>query len=142
MKTKTFFTGIFGGGKTDDPTGQIKPAPVTITAYSQPDVLQKRMKEEKLTHGQTVTANLSPVRLEFNYGEVVMYFCPMKTIQVLETVNAGDGGSIPGEAKVEGLNIPCNCKSGFYKLKNVILTSNGTIQVKATEKTAWEEVRF
>ena len=142
MKTKTFFATLFGGGRIDEPSGQIKPAPVTITAYSQTDVLQKRMKERKLTHGETVTANLSPVRLEFNYGEVVMYFCPMKTIQVLETVNAGDGGSIPGEAKVEGLNIPGNYKPGFYRLKNVILTSNGAIQVKATEKTVWEEVRF
>jgi hypothetical protein len=142
MKTKTFFASLFGGGKTGEPMRPVKPASVTITAYSQSDVLQKRMKEEKLTHGETVTANLSPVRLEFNYGEVVMYFCPMKTIQVLETVNAGDGGSIPGDAKVEGLNIANNNKSGFYKLKNVILTSNGTIQVKATEKTTWEEVRF
>ncbi|GAA4423800.1 hypothetical protein GCM10023188_03000 [Pontibacter saemangeumensis] len=96
------------------------------------------MQEEKLSHGETVTANLSPVRLEKSRGKVVMYFCPMKTIEVLETVAAGDGGSIPGEVKVEGLTTPANLREGIYKLKNVTLTSNGTMQVKATDKTTWE----
>jgi len=96
------------------------------------------MQEEKLSHGETVTANLSPVRLEKTRGKVVMYFCPMKTIEVLETVANGDGGSIPPQAKVEGLTIPSNLKDGIYTLRNVTLTSNGTMQVKATEETKWE----
>jgi hypothetical protein len=132
------FAPLFGGGKVYEPTEPAKSTPVTITSYSQPHVLQQKMKEEKMTHGGTVTANLSPVRLEMSSGEVVMYFCPMKAIQILEIVANGDGENIPIQAKVEGLTIPSNYKSGFYNLKNVKLTSNGAMVVKATSETTWE----
>jgi hypothetical protein len=134
------FDGLFGGGKVYDPSIQPQSSPVTITSWSQPHVLQTRMKEEKLSHGGTVTASLSPVRLDMDHGEVVMYFCPMKTLQVLEVIAEGDGNNIPMQAKIEGLRVPSDYKSGFYELKNVELTSNGTIQVKATKKTSWEYV--
>lgn len=137
MNTYTsFFRNLFGA--KDQPSGAREPRQVIITSSSQPEVLQKRMREEKLSHGETVTANLSPVRLEKSRGKMVLYFCPMKSIEVLETVAAGDGGGIPDLAKVEGLTIPKDLKEGFYKLKNVTLTSNGTMQVKATDETTWE----
>jgi hypothetical protein len=98
------------------------------------------MREEKMTHGQTVRANLSPVRLEMSYGRMVMYFCPMRSIEVLETLNRGDGGSLPDEAKVGDLSIPDRFSPGLYTLKNVTLSSNGTMQVNATSKTTWEAV--
>src|SRR5579864_5757848 len=135
------FENLFGGGKVyHEPTTQSQSSPVTITSFSQPNVLKKRMEEEKLSHGGTVTANLSPVRLDMDHGDVVMYFCPMKTIQVLNVTTAGDGGGIPVDAKIEGLRVPGHFKSGFYDLKNVEVTSNGAILVKATEKTTWEFV--
>ena len=134
----SFFRNLFGA--KDQPSGAREPRQVIITSSSQPEVLQKRMQEEKLSHGETVTANLSPVRLEKSRGNMVLYFCPMKSIQVLETVSSGDGGNIPDQAKVEGLTIPKNLKEGFYTLRNVTLTSNGTMQVKATDKTDWETV--
>jgi hypothetical protein len=137
-KENTFFGRLFG--TTDRPTEMGRPTPVTITSYSQPNVLQQKMKDEHMTHGQTVTANISPVRLESAYGRMILYFCPMKSIEVLEVLNAGDGGHIPTDAKVEGLTVPDGLRGGFYALKNVTLTSNGTIQVKATEETVWEEV--
>lgn len=117
-----------------------QPKPVIITSYSQPNILQHRMKEKKLTHGETVTANLSQVRLENAHEKMVMYFCPMKGIEILQTFTDGDGNSIPAEAKVEGLTIPGNLEEGFYNLRNVTLTSNGTMQVKATDTTYWEKV--
>ena len=134
---------IFGSlfGAKNQPTEMSKPTPVVITSHSQPHVLQQRMKEEKLTHGETVTANLSPVRLENAFGKMILYFCPMKSIEVLQTISDGDGGSLPTEAKIEGLTVPEGCKPGFYTLKNVRLTSNGTMQVKATEETLWEQVK-
>jgi hypothetical protein len=98
------------------------------------------MEEGKLSHGGTVTANLSPVRMDMDHGAVVMYFCPMKTLEVLNISREGDGGSIPAEAKIEGLQIPRGSKSGFYELRNVEVTSNGTMLVKATEKTTWKFV--
>lgn len=132
------FEDLFGGGKAYSPSTQPQSSPVTLTSFSQPHVLQTRMKEEKMSHGGTVKANLSPVRLDMDHGAVVMYFCPMKNLQVLEIVAEGDGENIPMQAKVEGLNVPPGFKSGLYELRNIELTSNGTIQVRATEKTKWE----
>lgn len=140
-KQQSVFASLFGGGgKGADPSQQNKPKPVAITAYSQSNVLQERMKEQKLSHGETVTANLSPVRLEMDYNSMTMYFCPMKTIQIVEKINDGDGGRIPADAIVEGLMVPANLKPGFYTLKNITLTSNGTMQVKATSETTWEQI--
>ena len=132
----SFFSNLFGAKGQSYEVGQ--PTPVITTSYSQPHVLQQRMKEEKLTHGETVMANISPVRLETSYGKMIMYFCPMKSLEVLQTISNGDGGCIPSQVKVEGLSVPAELKSGMYKLKNVTLTSNGTMQVKATESTVWE----
>lgn len=132
---KSVFESLFGGKRSAETS-----TPVGITAYSQSNVLQQRMREEKMTHGQTVTANLSPVRLEMSYGRMIMYFCPMKSIEVLETLNEGDGGSLPAEAKVGGLRIPDRFRPGLYTLKNVTLTSNGTMQVNATSKTSWKPI--
>ena len=133
-----FIGSLFGGRKVESLKEQKQSTPVMITSYSQSDVLQQRMREEKLSHGETVTANLEPVRLERYQGKVIMYFCPMRKLEILETLNKGDGGNIPRYAKVEGLNIPDDLKPGFYSLKNVQLTSNGTMQVKATPSTVWE----
>src|SRR5438034_10950401 len=101
---KSFFNDLFGAEGRPSETEQ-SGRPVTITSYSQPHVLQQRMREEKMTHGQTVTASLSPVRLESNFGRVVLYFCPLISIKVLATTAAGDGGEIPRDAIVEGLNV-------------------------------------
>ena len=137
-KVFSAFDGLFAGGKAFEPSLQSQSSPVTITSFSQPHVLQTRMKEEKMSHGGTVKANLSPVRLDMDHGAVVMYFCPMKNLQILETVAQGDGNSIPVQAIIEGLSVPADYKSGIYDLENIELTSNGTIQVKATEKTSWK----
>lgn len=116
-----------------------KQTPVVITSYSQPHVLQQRMKEEKLTHGDRVTASLSPVRLESNFGKMVMYFCPMQGIQLHERIEKGDGGPLPAEVKqLDGITVPGDMKPGLYTLENVQLFSNGTMQVLATEKTKFK----
>lgn len=137
---KSVFESLFGGKRSADTPMGTRSTPVGITAYSQSNVLQQRMREEKMTHGQTVTANLSPVRLEMSYGRMIMYFCPMKSIEILEILSDGDGGSLPGEAKVADLSISNQFRPGLYTLKNVTLTSNGTMQVNATSKTSWEPV--
>src|SRR5689334_12382534 len=93
----------FYGGKVYEPSPEPQSSPVTVTSFSQPHVLQSKMKEEKMSHGGTVKANLSTVRLEMSHGGVVMYFCPMKDLRILEVVAEGDGNVIPAQAKVEGL---------------------------------------
>lgn len=134
----SLFAGLWGStGQHDKP--ESKTTPVVITSYSQPHVLQQRMKEEKLSHGETVTANLSPVRLESNFGKMVMYFCPMQSVEVTNRISAGDGGALPCEAILDGLTVPGNMKPGLYTLKDVTLFSNGTMQVIATADTKFEE---
>ncbi len=93
-----------------------------------------------MTHGETITATLSPVRLQKEFGKLVLYFCPMEMIEILETISPGDGGHIPCDLKAEGLAIPRKHKTGLYRLKNVTLTSNGMMEIKATEKTEWERL--
>jgi hypothetical protein len=139
---KRVFESLFGEGGSAGTPDETTSTPVGITAYSQPHVLQRKMKEEKMTHGQMVTANLSPVRLELHHGHMVMYFCPMNTIEILDILNNGDGGNLPAEVKVDDLSVPTGFKPGFYMLKNVTLSSNGTMQVKATSNTAWEPVEL
>ena len=111
---------------------------VTATSFAQPHVLREKMKEQSLTHGETVTATLSPVRLESVFGKAHVYFCPMETMEIHEKITPGDGGDIPTSVTVEGLTISSGHKSGLYTLKNVKLSSNGTMQVIANEKTTWE----
>lgn len=111
---------------------------VTATSGAQPHVLREKMKEQQLSHGETVTASLSPVRLESTFGKMHVYFCPMQTIDVHERIAPGDGGDIPPDVVVEGLSIPAELKPGLYNLKNVKLSSNGTMQVIAGSTTTWE----
>ena len=113
--------------------------PVTTSAFSQPHVLRRRMEEEKMTHAETVTANISPVRLEKHADKMVMYFCPMKSIEIIEKIAAGDGCTLPSDVIVEGITIPDGCEAGLYTLKNVVIGSNGTLQVIARENTAFEK---
>lgn len=127
----------------DKVLGKNKPVestPVVITSYSQPHVLQQRMKEEKLTHGERVTANISPVRLESNFGKMVMYFCPVQAIEVVGRIEPGDGGAIPCEAILDGITVPKDMKPGLYALKKAQLFSNGTMQVIATADTEFESI--
>ena len=67
--------------KPDNTSGQ--QSEVIITSYSQPHVLHRKMKEESLTHGETVMANISPVRMENRFGRMILYFCPMQNIQIV-----------------------------------------------------------
>lgn len=112
---------------------------VFLNTYSQPHVLQQYMREERLTHGQRITADLNPVRLERDgAGRIHMYFCPLQIINTKEVLVDGDGGRIPDEAILKGIKIPANLAPGLYQLKNVELFSNGTMQVIATEQTKFE----
>lgn len=134
----SYFSNLFGAkGKTAASENTF----VKLTTSSQPHVLRQRMHEEQMTHGETVAANISPVRLERNfYNEAVLYFCPMKKIEVVKVLAGGDGGSLPIDATLEGLSIPKDLKAGLYKICNVEITSNGTMQVKATSQTRWEKI--
>ncbi len=134
------FANLFGSKGTVEKAGTIPSTDVLTTPSAQPHVLRERMKEKALTHGETVTVNMSPVRLEAAYGSMYMYFCPLQMLEVLETITPGDGGDIPERVVVEGLTAPGDLKAGLYTLKNVKLSSNGTMQVVADANTTWEPV--
>lgn len=134
----SFFANFFGG-RSVEKTETATATEVLTTSSAQPHVLREKMKEKQMTHGETVTASMSPVRLESALGSMYLYFCPMQTLEILETITPGDGGEIPARVMVEGLSVPPGQKPGLYTLKNVKLSSNGTMQVIADEKTVWEE---
>lgn len=121
-----FFASIWKIKPVEEPTRQ-----VILTVYSQPHVLQQRMKEEKLSHGERIKANISPVRLENWNDKVIMYFCPLQTIDIKLITETGDGGPIPDDASLKGLAVPKDIKPGLYTLNNVELFSNGMMQVIA-----------
>jgi hypothetical protein len=72
--------------------------------------------------------------------KMILYFCPMQTLDVVGNVRPGDGQDIPSNVILDGVKVPSDLKSGMYTLKNVKLTSNGTMQVIATAETSWETV--
>lgn len=112
---------------------------IKTTFYSQSHVLNQRMHEQGLKHGDRVTADISPVRLEpAPNGEMVMYFCPVQDITVKQLLSSGDGGRLPDDATLVNITAPKNITSGLYNLKNVQLYSNGTMQVIATADTEFE----
>src|SRR5688572_8016330 len=102
-----FFSGLFGSEKA---TPKVKTNPieekstmeVITTSASQPNVLQRRMQEKKLTHGETVLASFSPVRLEVGHQKMALFFCPMQSLEISEAYTAGDGQELPPFVKVAG----------------------------------------
>lgn len=141
MKTEgvNLFASLFGS-KGNIEKEESTSSEVFATASAQPHILREKMREKKLTHGETVTASISPVRLEAALGKMYLYFCPVQTIDVHETIAPGDGGDIPASVVVEGLTVPAGSKPGLYTLKNVKLSSNGVMQVTADANTTWETV--
>lgn len=133
-----FFANLFSSKGTAEKMETSKE--VFTTSSAQPHVLREKMQEKELTHGETVKATISPVRLESAAGKMALYFCPMQTLDIVEKLAPGDGGEIPSNVVVEGLVLPPEYKSGLYTLKNVKLSSNGTMQVMATSETVWESL--
>jgi hypothetical protein len=106
-----------------------------VTSYSQSDRLRERMTQAEVKHGQEIRADLPGIRVEamgrnWLSGKPsrngVVFFCTMGPITVRETTTPGDGGALPGNAIVEGLNVPAD---GIYDLKDVLVQSNGDLRV-------------
>ncbi|HZN97631.1 MAG TPA: hypothetical protein VFB61_07880, partial [Gemmatimonadales bacterium] len=106
-----------------------------VTSYSQSDRLRERMGQAEVRHGQEIRADLPGIRVEamgrswFSdrpSRNGVVFFCTMGPITVRETTTPGDGGPLPGNAIVEGLNVPAE---GIYDLKDVLVQSNGDLRV-------------
>jgi hypothetical protein len=134
--TTSLFSNLFGFKK--EPTT----IPIVLNQYSQPHVLQQRMKEAKLTHGETVKGDIGPVRLESHFSKMNLYFCAAQEVTINERITPGDGGAIPSDAILKGFDelVPKTKKPGLYMLKNATFFSNGTMQVIADKDTVFEAI--
>lgn len=93
------------------------------------------MQEAEVRHGEEIRADLPGIRVGAvgrNWllrrpavnGEV--FFCNMGPVRVREKVAAGDGGPLPGNVVVQGLDVPYE---GTYDLVDVLVQSNGDLRV-------------
>jgi hypothetical protein len=106
-----------------------------VTSYSQSHRLRERMAQVEVRHGQEIRADLPGIRVgatgrnwftgkPSRRGEV--FFCTMGPITVKETTTPGDGGPLPSNVIVHGLEVPAE---GTYDLKDVLIQSNGDLRV-------------
>jgi hypothetical protein len=105
-----------------------------VSAYSQAYQLRERMAQAKVEHGQEIRADLPGIRVvamahewftaRHNKGEV--FFCTMGPIRVRKVAVSGDGGPLPTDVVVEGLEV---ANVGTYDLLNVLVRSNGDLRL-------------
>ncbi len=106
-----------------------------VTAYSQAHRLRERMEQAEVRHGQEIRADLPGVRvtaMSRNWftgrpnGKAEVFFCTMGPIRVRETTTPGDGGPLPNDVVVQGLDVP---GEGTYDLIDALIQSNGDLRL-------------
>jgi hypothetical protein len=106
-----------------------------VSAHSQAYRLRERMADVKVEHGQEIRADLPGIRVvamarewftarQRERGEV--FFCTMGPIRVRKVAVSGDGGPLPTDVVVEGLEV---ANVGTYDLLNVLVRSNGDLRL-------------
>jgi hypothetical protein len=112
-----------------------------VTANSQAYRLRERMAQAKVEHGQEIRADLPGIGVTAmahdwftaRYkGKGEVYFCTMGPIGVREVTVPGDGGPLPTDAIVEGLEV---ASVGTYDLLNVLVQSNGDLRLIVDDAT-------
>ena len=106
-----------------------------VTAYSQAERLRERMAQAEVHHGQEIRADLPGIRVTAMSrhwftgrptGKGEVFFCTMGPIRLRETTAVGDGGKLPSNVVVQGLEVPGD---GTYDLIDVLVQSNGDLRV-------------
>ena len=106
-----------------------------VTAYSQAERLRERMEQAEVRHGQEIRADLPGIRVTAMSrhwftgrptGKAEVFFCTMGPIRLRETTAVGDGGRLPSNVVVQGLEVPGD---GTYDLIDVLVQSNGDLRV-------------
>ena len=120
---------------------------VSVNMYSQPHVLSFKMEDANMTHAQRALVDIDKLRvieLESTHDHILM-FCPIDKIGVKEVLHQGDGKRIPREeVKLKNLTAPevlDKRQGNLFRLRNVILDSNGVISLEATYGTEWELIK-
>ena len=99
------------------------------------------MAQAKVQHGEEIRADLPGIGVTAmardwftarHRGKGEVYFCTMGPIQVREVTVPGDGGPLPTDAIVEGLEV---ASVGTYDLLNVLVQSNGDLRLIVDDAT-------
>ena len=110
-----------------------------VNTSSQSEILKSRMSKENITHGQTVRADISNVRVGdpvaragwFARRKAPVFFCNMGGLKIREELQGGDGAQLPDRVIVKGFTVKT---SGYFNVENALITSNGSITVTVDEK--------
>jgi hypothetical protein len=93
------------------------------------------MVEAEVRHGEEIRADLPGIRvgavgrswlLGRSTGPGEVFFCNMGAVAVRQKLAPGDGGPLPGNVVVQGLEVP---NEGTYDLIDVLIQSNGDLRV-------------
>ncbi len=111
-----------------------------VGAASQTERLVAQMGGKAMTHGQTVRADLARLRVSSSVGGIpLLYFCNLRDLAIRELIDPGDGGPLPAEVAVEGLDVE---EDGIYDIRNAVISSNGRISVIVDERSKVERSMF
>jgi len=106
-----------------------------VTAYSQAHRLRERMDQAEVRHGQEIRADLPGIRVTARgrhwltgrpTGKGEVFFCTMGPVRVRETTTPGDGGPLPENVVLQGLDVATD---GTYDLIDVLVQSNGDLRL-------------
>ena len=112
-----------------------------VTAHSQASRLRERMAQAEVQHGQEIRADLPGIgvlalaRDWFTARHKIkgeIFFCTMGPIRVREVTVPGDGGPLPTDVVVEGMEV---ASDGSYDLLNVLVQSNGDLRLIVDDAT-------
>jgi hypothetical protein len=112
-----------------------------VTAHSQAYRLRERMAQAEVEHGQEIRADLPGVGVMAmardwftarHKGKGELFFCTMGPIRVRKVTIPGDGGPLPTDVIVEGLEV---ASGGTYDLLDVLVRSNGDLRLIVDDAT-------
>jgi hypothetical protein len=104
-----------------------------VASVSQTERLRAAMAASAITHGQTVRADIERVEVSTKaYAKALVYFCGIHGVRIRETVRPGDGGPLPADVALAGLDVD---GEGFYDIRNALISSNGRIQIALDDQS-------
>ncbi|HWM96989.1 MAG TPA: hypothetical protein VNO54_08025 [Streptosporangiaceae bacterium] len=99
------------------------------------------MAQAEVQHGQEIRADLPGIGVlamardwftARHKGKGEIFFCTMGPIRVREVTVPGDGGPLPTDVVVEGMEVAFD---GSYDLLNVLVQSNGDLRLIVADAT-------
>ncbi|MFL5494333.1 MAG: hypothetical protein ACJ8DC_08130 [Gemmatimonadales bacterium] len=99
------------------------------------------MAQAEVQHGQEIRADLPGIGVlamardwftARHKGKGEVFFCTMGPIRVRKVTVPGDGGPLPTDVVIEGLEV---AGGGSYDLLNVLVQSNGDLRLIVDDAT-------